>query len=225
MITHTTEWIEMDVDDRDLYRIIGQRIREARTGRYSQKELGRLMGYSQAGWSKIELGDSRISLSDLRRVAELLGQPMSYFLAGLELASLKLDPKIVDIMTNLELSVVPVYGPISAGEPLFVMEQPSSYEQFPKSLLRDATFAVQVSGDSMLGIGIQDGDILLVRRQDFADHGDIVVACVDDGECTIKRLDRKGDRPVLVPANDKYEPLRPNGLRIIGKVVRIVRDL
>lgn len=88
-----------------------------------------------------------------------------------------------------------------------------------------ATFMVRVSGDSMIGVGIHDGDILVVDRSETAVHGKIVVAALD-GEMTVKRLHLKGGRCRLVPENKDFQPIQvgtEQDLQVWGVVVGVVR--
>lgn len=215
--------VELAMSD-DLYKRIGERIRAAREKKgYTQAEVARVLGYTQTAVSKFERGEREISLVDLRKIANLLGQPMSYFLSLEE--ELRLSPAIAEVLTDLSVTVLPVYGPVPAGRPVFVMEKPNEYIKVPTDFLKSARFGVRVRGDSMVGLGIHDGDILLVRPQNTADHGDIVIARIDGEEYTIKRLNIKNGKPILEPANPRYSPIVSEDLHIVGKAVRVVRDL
>ena len=89
-------------------------------------------------------------------------------------------------------------------------------------------FALRVSGESMTGAGILDGDVVVVRRQDDADEGDIVAALLPgpaEDEATVKRLRRRGGRIFLVPENPALEPVPMSQGRILGKVVAVLRKL
>lgn len=207
----------------DIYRRIGEKIREARGDRMTQEELGTRVGFSKAHISRLELGRRPIALDDLKRIAAALNKPLSYFLEGIDdLEGMRLDPKFAEVLTHLDLTVMPVYGFVSAGAPVFVMDRPMDYITAPRELLDSATFAVLVRGDSMIQIGIQDGDTLLVRPQDTADPGDIVVARLNGEEYTIKRLAKKGGRYVLEPANPAH-PTIEDEFVIVGKVVSMLR--
>jgi len=85
-------------------------------------------------------------------------------------------------------------------------------------------FALTVRGDSMIDAAICDGDIVTVRRQDSADHGDIVAALLDD-EATVKQLRRQDGQVWLMPRNPAYEPICGEQARILGKVVGVLRLL
>jgi repressor LexA len=121
---------------------------------------------------------------------------------------------------------VPVMGRIAAGTPIEAIQTKSHVINMPPELLSTGEhFALEVRGDSMIEAGILDGDIVLVRRTDAADTGDIVVALIDDEEATLKRFRRRGASIALEPANTTYEVriLPPNRVRIQGKMVGLFR--
>jgi repressor LexA len=124
-------------------------------------------------------------------------------------------------------SGLPLLGRIAAGRPLLSEEHIEGWLDLPAAAGAglEGRFALRVTGDSMSGAGILDGDVVVVRRQDTADPGDIVVALVE-GEATVKRLRVKGRRPWLEPANPRYRPIALAGeARIAGKVVGVWRAL
>lgn len=203
---------------------VGRQIRRARESLgLTQEQLGQRIGYAKSTISKWEKADNPIPLEDLKKIAEVTGRPLSYFIED-DLDGLRLDPKFSDVITRLSFVVIPVYGFVSAGAPVFVMDRPMDYITVPRELLDSATFAVLVRGDSMIEIGIQNGDTLLVRPQDTAEPGDIVVARLNGDEYTIKRLTKRGGKHVLEPANPAHSPIEDE-FTIIGKVVSIVRRL
>lgn len=126
---------------------------------------------------------------------------------------------------------IPVLGRIAAGSPLFAEENredslPIRPEWF--SAAGGELFALRVRGDSMISAHIQDGDLVVVRRQETAQAGDIVAALLD-GEATVKRLAREADAVVLKAEHPTMKPIvvQPGRgeLRILGKVVGVVRGL
>jgi repressor LexA len=121
---------------------------------------------------------------------------------------------------------IPLLGTVAAGKPIEPVEQAEKIE-IPRSLLGSGeNFALKVRGDSMIDDGIRDGDVVIVRRQVIAENGDTVVAVVD-GEATVKRFYRKGDRVELRPANPALAPLFLDAsvgtLEIRGVVVGLIR--
>jgi repressor LexA len=121
---------------------------------------------------------------------------------------------------------VPVMGRIAAGTPIEAIQTRSHTINMPPDLLTAGEhFALEVRGESMIDAGILDGDIVLIRRTETADTGDIVVALIDDEEATLKRFRRRGASIALEPANSSHEVriLPPNRVRIQGKLVGLFR--
>jgi repressor LexA len=124
------------------------------------------------------------------------------------------------------LVAVPVMGRIAAGTPIEAIQNRSHTINMPADLLSTGEhFALEVRGDSMIDAGILDGDVVLIRRTDTAETGDIVVALIDNEEATLKRFRRRGASIALEPANSSHEVriLPPNRVRIQGKLVGLFR--
>jgi repressor LexA len=120
---------------------------------------------------------------------------------------------------------VPLVGRIAAGTPLLAEEMVEDVYSLPRQVVGEGDlFALTVSGDSMIDAAICDGDIVTVRRQDSADHGDIVAALLDD-EATVKVLRRQDGQVWLMPRNPSYEPIPGDQAQILGKVVGVLRLL
>ena len=121
---------------------------------------------------------------------------------------------------------IPVMGRIAAGTPIEALQNPERTMFFPESLLASGDhYALDVEGDSMVGAGILDGDMALIRKTETAMNGDIVVALIDDREATLKRLRRKGDVIALEAANPAYEPriVPPERIQVQGKMAGLFR--
>ncbi|HXG76648.1 MAG TPA: transcriptional repressor LexA [Gaiellaceae bacterium] len=126
--------------------------------------------------------------------------------------------------------VLPLLGRIAAGGPLLAEEAIEDEIAVPPPLGRDADFLLRVKGDSMVEAGILDGDVVVVRRQDDARNGEIVVALVGEDEAadeaTVKTFYREPDGRVrLQPENSALEPLYPEHVRILGRVTGVFRSL
>jgi repressor LexA len=125
--------------------------------------------------------------------------------------------------------MVPLLGRIAAGAPVLASENVEDWLQLPTGYAgQDDHFALRVQGDSMIDAGILDGDVVVVRRQDAADEGDIVAALLPgpaEDEATVKRFHRRDGAIVLVPENPHMEPFEMTGGQILGKVVTILRKL
>lgn len=122
---------------------------------------------------------------------------------------------------------VPLVGRIAAGSPILAEEDIEEILPLPTELVgNDPVFMLRVSGDSMIDVGIFDGDLVVVRRQPDAANGEIVAALVGDDEATVKRFRRDEDRVLLISENPAYAPLVfTEDVRILGKVVAVLRSL
>lgn len=121
------------------------------------------------------------------------------------------------------VSAIPIVGRVTAGAPILAVENIEEYFPLPKQLTRhDETFMLYVKGTSMINAGIYDGDQIIVRKQNYANNGEIVVALIDD-EVTVKRFFKEPNRIKLQPENDSMSPLYYENIRILGKVIGLVR--
>lgn len=120
------------------------------------------------------------------------------------------------------VGVVPVVGKVTAGTPILAVENIEEYFPLPKQLTREETFILNVKGTSMINAGILDGDQIIVRRQESARNGEIVVAMIED-EVTVKRFFKETNRIRLQPENDTMEPIYAHDVQILGKVIGLVR--
>jgi repressor LexA len=121
-----------------------------------------------------------------------------------------------------ETRYIPLVGRVAAGQPLLATENIEGYVDL-SGLGRDAgVFTLQVKGDSMIEAGILDGDYILVRQQETAEEGEIVVALLND-EATVKYFHREPHRISLKPANRKLKPIYAKEVKIIGKVIASFR--
>ena len=121
---------------------------------------------------------------------------------------------------------VPLMGRIAAGVPISAIQNHVSDIACPPDMLGSGEhFALEVKGDSMIDAGIHEGDIVIIRRQDTANNGDIIVALVEKEEATLKRLRKKGASVALEAANPKYETriFGPDQVDIQGRLVGLIR--
>ena len=121
---------------------------------------------------------------------------------------------------------VPVMGRIAAGTPIEAIQTHSHTISVPPEMLGAGEhYALEVRGDSMIDAGIFDGDTVLIRKQDSAGTGEIIVALVDDEEATLKRLRRKGNTIALEAANPAYETriFGPDRVKVQGRLVGLLR--
>ena len=120
---------------------------------------------------------------------------------------------------------IPLLGRIAAGRPIEAVTQPETM-QVPEELLgRGICYVLQVSGDSMLEVGILDGDYVVIEQRDSARNGEIVVALVNNEEATLKRIEQQPGRVILHPANAAMEPMTysPDAVQIQGVLRGLMR--
>ncbi len=128
-------------------------------------------------------------------------------------------------ITMKELVSVPIVGSVTAGQPILAVENIEDYVPLPRDFASDGTtFMLRVKGDSMIQVGILDGDYVIVRQQPDATNGDIVVALLED-EATVKRFYREADHIRLQPENPLYEPIITTDVQILGKVIGVLRRI
>ena len=134
--------------------------------------------------------------------------------------------EIVDDTFNLqrrEMVNVPIVGQVAAGQPILATENIENYFPIPMEMMPNAqTFMLRVKGESMINVGIFDGDLILVQQQSTARDGDIVVALVDDS-ATVKTFYKKNGYIRLQPENDTMEPILVPDVIILGKVFGVFR--
>jgi repressor LexA len=128
-------------------------------------------------------------------------------------------------LTRREVTNVPILGKVAAGQPLLAQEYIEDYFTIPTSYMPNKnTFMLTVQGDSMINIGIYEGDYVLVEETNVASNGDLVVALVEDG-ATVKRFFKEDGYYRLQPENDAMEPIITEEVSILGKVIGIFRFL
>jgi len=122
-------------------------------------------------------------------------------------------------------NVLPLMGDVAAGTGLVADQQVEDMVAVPDQLCADADFLLTVKGESMINVGILPGDFVVVRKQDDARNGEIVVALVGDEDATVKRFFREAGRVRLQPENDEMEAMFPEQVRILGTVKAVLRRL
>ena len=127
-------------------------------------------------------------------------------------------------LPSSDACAVPLLGTVTAGIPITAIEEVEEYISIP-NLAGDSDdyFALHVRGDSMVGAGILDGDIIVVKKTPVCRNGDIVVALIDD-EATVKRIYKEKGYFRLMPENPAYEPIIVEEVTILGKIAALVRN-
>ena len=130
-------------------------------------------------------------------------------------------------MARKNYFLIPVYGDIPCGPPNFVNDELKGYLEIPDEMIGVGEyFVLRAKGDSMMGAGIFDGDLVVVQKQNYAEESQIVVAYVD-GETTLKRF-HKNDEQKLVelrPENDQFKTIFTTDFIILGVAVKIIKDI
>lgn len=119
---------------------------------------------------------------------------------------------------------VPLVGQVAAGAPLLAAENIEATLCLPSEMADESTFILRVRGDSMIEAGMLDGDYVVVRQQDTANDGDIVVALIED-DATVKRYFREAERVRLQPENSAMAPIYARDVTILGRVVALFRRI
>ncbi len=136
-------------------------------------------------------------------------------------------PRALEVVGMVRNTVqVPVVGKATAGLPITAVENIEEYLSFTPGFFcadEEECFALNVCGDSMIGAGIFDGDIVIVHQQAVAENGEIVVALIGGEDTTIKRFFKENDRIRLQPENDAFSPMYLENVAILGKVVGSIR--
>jgi repressor LexA len=138
--------------------------------------------------------------------------------------------ELLDKATDAVKSIVgpsglPLVGQVAAGQPILAEENVEEYVEVPPAVGGDqGEYVLRIKGDSMKNAGILEGDLVVVRPQDVAEDGDVVVALVGE-EATVKRFFREADHIRLQPENETLEPIRSKEVKVLGRVVGLLRRL
>ncbi|MGG3842009.1 transcriptional repressor LexA [Anoxybacillus kestanbolensis] len=142
-------------------------------------------------------------------------------------------PRAIEILDEYEsipktnVVNVPIVGKVTAGQPITAIENIEEYFPLPERFVSPdgQVFMLQIVGESMIEAGILDGDYVIVRQQQTANNGDIVVAMTEDHEATVKRFFKEKDHICLQPENSSMEPIIVQNATILGKVIGVYRAI
>lgn len=209
---------------------VGERIRLCREKLgMSQEELAKALGYrSRSSVNKIELGAQKLTQSKIAAIAEALHTTPSYIMGWDEEQAVS---RAFNVVPMGKQGMRPIYGSISAGLGEYVegSNEVLGWEPAGEKYGADDYFYLRVVGDSM-SPKIEDGDLILIRRQESVDSGDIGAFLVDGEEGYVKRVKYGADYITFISLNPAYEPIYFIGaevqrVRVVGKVIQIVRRL
>lgn len=201
---------------------IGDKLRDIRLKRgLESKDAAEGLSVARSTYSEWEKGKKKSwDFELLSKLANFFSVPMSYFTG---------DSKDVDVNSyDSEVVKIPIIGEVKAGYSLLAEQNIIGYTFVPRGELNGGEyFYLKVTGDSMTGADINEGDQLLVRSQPAVDDGQIAVILLDNNEVTIKRIFYKGDQVILQAENPKYPPklVNFNEIRIQGLVKEIKRKV
>ena len=136
-------------------------------------------------------------------------------------------PRALEVLDGSQVRgrSVPLVGRVTAGTPILAIENIEEYLTLPQSMLgRDEMFCLRVQGESMIDAGILDGDIVVLRQQDTAENGEIVVAMTPEDEATLKRIYYEDGRVRLQPENATMDPIYAESVTVLGKLVALIRQ-
>lgn len=202
-------------------RIFAKRLKAERTARgLTQEALSKMIGLSIGTLSGYERNYREPDFETVTKLSNILGVSVDYLLGVSDIR----NPLPSNAYPVGDTVKIPVVGVIRAGEPILVAENIIGYEVVEKDAAKNGEyFYLKVAGDSMIGARIHDGDLVLVRRQDDVDDGEIAVVLLDCEEATLKKIYRQNGQVILQAENPKYPPrvIKRGDVRIIGKVTEV----
>lgn len=188
---------------------------------YSQEELAKIINVHQTAVSQWEQGRTTPDIETIKKLASLFNVSVDYLLDRSNAPANPIDPFSFSNIQPVKKHRIPLLGEIACGEPIFADED---FEGFIESDI-EADFALRCNGDSMTGARIMDGDIVLIKKQDMVENGQIAAVIIEN-EATLKRVMyfKEKNTLILKPENPRYEDLiytndELNQIRILGKAV------
>lgn len=198
------------------------RIAELRKQKHTtQKQLADFLNVGEPCISLWERGKRSPNVEQLQKMASFFNVTIDY-LTGVSPVNCDLPAELLPYVVELPRNFVPLVGQVVAGVPVESSEYIESFVAVSYNDYKNY-FALRIKGESMTNARINDGDIAIIRKQNTAEDGDIVVALVD-GEQTIKRFKRYGENIFLMPENPKFSPIpitEETDFIILGKIAEI----
>lgn len=202
------------------YKLIGRNIEKQRKlKKISAEELGNRVGLTKKTIRRYETGDIRILFERVMDIAKALEVDPRVFY---EDTALNLYPPIETVK---EFTSIPIVGSISCGNGILAFEDIEDYEDIPSSWLNGGEyFFLRAKGDSMINARIYDGDLLLIRRQETVENGEIAAVFLN-GEAVLKRVYKTDENLILQSENPNYKPIIVKGdenTKVIGRLKKVV---
>lgn len=186
----------------------------------TQEDLGAIIGVQKSAIAKYENGRvENLKRSTIEKLANYFNVSPSYIL-GIQ------EGVDIDLPTPEVTRAINIYEPLSCGNGLFVDDNLMTTMSIPESMLpkgKKVLFGQYASGDSMVNKGINDGDLLIFSKEECV-SGDVGCFCIDENMATCKTLRIVGQQIMLMPANEKYEPIvvDPINFKCVGKLVLVI---
>lgn len=186
----------------------------------TQEDLGAIIGVQKSAIAKYENGRvENLKRSTIEKLANYFNVSPSYIL-GIQ------EGVDIDLPTPEVTRTINIYEPLSCGNGLFVDDNLMTTMSIPESMLpkgKKVLFGQYASGDSMVNKGINDGDLLIFSKEECV-SGDVGCFCIDENMATCKTLRIVGQQIMLMPANEKYEPIvvDPINFKCVGKLVLVI---
>ncbi len=178
----------------------------------SQEEVAQKLGISQPAYNQIEKGKGNLTLTTIKRIAQVLGVELVEFFM----------PEGAILPTSQDMISLPVVSHVIPGTPLLVRENIERYIPVPKDIvLSEEAFILKVKGDSMKDAGIWDGSYVVVKKQPTCDNGDIVAFLLNGENIGIRKFYKVGDKIILEASSPGYDPIlvdEKHEFMILGKV-------
>ena len=204
---------------------VGDKIKKLRKQhRMTQSDLAKKLNVAPTAVSAWEGNKNRPLMDKISIIADMFDVPITYFFDGAieEDKNIKVAENESSYLYNTDLLVkLPIVGTISCGNGIIAYEDIEGLKEVPRSWVKGSEhFLLRAKGDSMINARIEDGDLLLIRKQEIIENGEIAAVVVDD-EAVLKRIYRTDGQIILQSENPKYPPKFINSqsdIRIIGKL-------
>lgn len=200
---------------------------------YTQEELSKKLGLTRQSISNYEKNKRTPDFETLEVIADFFNVDLDYLYGRTNIQNkekwlnrcdnlINISDLQCDIFKIEKGIIIPVLGEVAAGQPIFIEENYSSTEEISENLASTGTFfGLKIHGDSM-SPRISDSDIVIVRKQDYADSGDIVIVLINGDSATCKKLMKHDNGITLISFNSSYEPMYFSNQDIIDKPVSIL---
>lgn len=195
----------------------------------NKKELSDKVKFSPSIISMYEAGERRPSIENLECLADFFNVDIDYLLGNTDYTTrLSWENETMNLPSNItkltKLKKIPILGTIACGSPIFAEENVDGYFVADNNIKAD--FTLRAKGDSMIDIGIHDGDLIFLRQQPVLENGEVGAVLIDN-EATLKKVYINKNEMILQPCNKNYPPMvvKDKDIKIMGKLVGFYHNL